>query len=150
MLTFEPAEFMDAEELTRIQICSFAKDVEACGDGPPGYDSVESQNEKILKYNFYKILEDKVIVGGFYYTLLDPDTLELIRLFIEPKHQGKGLGCKALEFLETLSEIKVITLEASDFNIQNQKYYENRGYNNVGKKYYTENDYSVVYKKVIK
>lgn len=127
------AEEKDAADLTDVQVRAFQIDVSICGDGPPGYNSVEAQIIKINQFQFYKITQVDKIVGGFYLRDNGVGIFELIRLFISPDLQGKGLGCKALEFIETeIPGVQAIELEASDFRPDNHRFYENRGYIRVG------------------
>lgn len=117
-----------------------------CGSGPPGFDSIKRQEECIDLYNYYLILYHQIIIGGFYFSLVN-NKCDLIRVFIDPEFQNKGIGSKVLNFLETQPNIKLIELEASDFNIKNQDFYRNRGFSTIKKKYYTESEYSIIYQK---
>jgi ribosomal protein S18 acetylase RimI-like enzyme len=146
MISFVKAKKADAETLSKIQIDAFQYDVEECGSGPPGFDSIKRQKECIDLYNYYSILNHQTIIGGFYFNLVN-NKCELIRIFIDPAFQNKGIGSKALKYLETQPSIDLIELEASDFNIKNQDFYRNRGFSVMKKKYYTESDYSVIYQK---
>jgi ribosomal protein S18 acetylase RimI-like enzyme len=146
MISFSEAKKDNAETLSQIQVKAFQDDINACGSGPPGYDSIESQKNCIDIYNYYLIFNHQAIVGGFYYRLEDRKC-ELIRIFIEPESQNKGIGSEVLNFLEAQPGIDLIELEASDFNIKNQKFYRNRGFSEIKKKYYSESSFSIIYRK---
>ncbi len=151
MIQFLLAEESDAEILRDIQIQSFSIDVDICGDGPPGFDSIALQLKSIREYIYYKIISDSLIIGGFYILNLGYGKYELIRLFISPQYQHKGIGGLALQFIETLFEdIRIIELEAADFREDNHLFYTNRGYVKIGEKKYEENSFSYIFQKVIK
>ncbi|MBI9103847.1 MAG: hypothetical protein JEY99_15630 [Spirochaetales bacterium] len=70
MFKIIPAEKEDAGRLTEIQIEAFEKDRVTCGVGPPGLDSVDTQESNIEEYNYYKIVSDTTIIGGFFYQII--------------------------------------------------------------------------------
>lgn len=149
MINFIKASKADAELLVRIQIRSFSIDVGICGEGPPGYDSVERQIELMNSHIYYKIIDNDKIIGGFYIHPIGKGHYEIIRLFIEPSYQGTGIGSMAMKYIEELFvDLEVLELEASDFREDNHKFYQNRGYIKVGEIKYGEDSLSYKYQKV--
>ena len=60
------------------------------------------------------------------------------RLAVLPEHQGKGLARKLMDFAESFAKEKkydAIRLDTFSQNPRNQKFYGNRGYNNLGPVY---------------
>jgi hypothetical protein len=90
MISFSKAKKDNAEALSRIQVKAFQDDINACGSGPPGFDSIKSQKDCVDKYNYFMILNHQTIIGGFSYHLEDRKC-EIIRIFIEPESQNKDL-----------------------------------------------------------
>lgn len=151
MIVFDRATSEDAERLVKIQLNAFAIDVDLCGEGPPGYDSVEKQIELMRRHIYYKISDENIIIGGFYICPGIKGHYDIVRLFVDTSYQGKGIGSMALKYIEELfDDARVIELEASDFRKDNHRFYENRGYVKVGEKEYSENCFSYLYQKIIK
>lgn len=151
MISFEKVYDKDAEILKDIQVKAFAWDVKVCGDGPPGFDSLEAQIENMKKYTYNKIVYENIIVGGFYIKELGKGSYELIRIFIDPKYQGKGIGKTALSYIEKLfKDLNEIILETPSFNIKNHHFYEKAGYVKIGEVKYGEDCFSYKYRKIVK
>ncbi|MDT8719749.1 GNAT family N-acetyltransferase [Clostridium sp. 19966] len=151
MINFEKATDIDAEILTEIQMKAFDYDVKICGDGPPGYDSQEHQIKAINKYIYYKIVYEDIIIGGFYIRNEGNGIYELVRIFINPLYQGRGIGKKALHHIENMFEdLREILLETPSFNIKNHAFYEGMGYVKIGEIKYGEDCFSYKYRKVLK
>ncbi|HYF83494.1 MAG TPA: GNAT family N-acetyltransferase [Clostridia bacterium] len=149
MIRFLKASEEDAESLVKIQIRAFSIDVDFCGEGPPGYDSVERQIELMGSHIYYKIVDEDKLIGGFYIHSKQNGYYEIIRLFVEPTYQGKGIGCMALKYIEELfDDLGLLELEASDFRKDNHAFYKSRGYVKVGEKEYSEGGFSYIYQKI--
>lgn len=151
MIHFLQVTKEDAKSLVEAQQSAFYVDVRICGEGPPGYDSIERQIEIMNSHIYYKILDDDKIVGGFYIYRINAGHYELVRIFIEPSYQGKGIGSMALRYIEeSLSDLEVLELEASDFRKDNHMFYLNRGYTKIGEIKYSKNNFSYKYQKKFK
>lgn len=138
----------DAKTLVELQIRAFSIDVDICGEGPPGYDSVKRQIELMESHIYYKVVDGDKLIGGFYIHPKQKGHYEIIRLFVDPNYQGKGIGCMALKYIEELfDDLELLELEASDFRKDNHTFYENRGYVKVGEKEYSEGSFSYIYQK---
>ena len=148
MIKLLKASKEDAKTLVNIQLRAFSIDVDICGEGPPGYDSVERQIKLMESHIYYKIVDDDKLIGGFYIHTRQKGHYEIVRLFVDPTHQGKGIGCAALKHIEGLfADLEVLELEASDFRKDNHAFYENRGYVKVGEREYSEGSFSCIYQK---
>ena len=149
MIRLLKATVVDAKALVEVQLKAFSIDVDICGEGPPGYDSVERQIELLKSHIYYKIVDEDKLIGGFYIHSQRNGHYEIVRLFIDPAYQGKGIGCMALKYIEGLfDDVKILELEASDFRKDNHIFYENRGYVKVGEKEYSEGSFSYIYQKL--
>lgn len=149
-MEIKKAEYQDAYTLTEIQKRSFQPDVKHCGEGPPGFNSETYQQKIMISHLYFKILLDNTIAGGFYLKKAGIDTYELVRIFIDPLHQNKGLASSALKFIEThFLDLKILELEASDFNIKNHNFYKKRGFRQIGKKDYGGNSHSFLFQKIL-
>jgi GNAT superfamily N-acetyltransferase len=149
MISFLRASADDAKSLVEVQLRAFSIDVNICGEGPPGYDSVDRQIELTKSRVYYKIVDGDKLIGGFYIHSKENGYYEIVRLFVDPSYQGKGIGCMALKYIEGLfGDLKILELEASDFRKDNHAFYENRGYVKVGEKKYSEGSFSYIYQKL--
>ena len=149
MIRFLKALEEDAEAIVGVQLRAFAIDVDICGEGPPGYDSIDRQIQLIKSSIYYKIVDESMIIGGFYIYPQGSGRYDIVRLFVDPPHQGKGIGSMALKFIETLfDDLEILELEASDFREDNHTYYEHRGFCKVGKVMYSEDGFSYKYQKM--
>ena len=150
MIRFERAFETDAKILVEIQKRSFLVDVDICGEGPPGYDSVDYQIQLMNSHIYNKVIEGDSIIGGFYILSLGNGLYDIVRLFIDTAYQGNGIGSKALYFIENMfTDIEILELEASDFRKDNHIFYENRGYVKIGEVKYSADGCSYKYQKII-
>jgi ribosomal protein S18 acetylase RimI-like enzyme len=138
MIRFEKAMPADASALTAVQVRAFDHDVKRYPDapagGPPGYDDVGWQLERMARAHYFKIVDgaQEAIVGGAIVFQAGPGHCELGRIWIDPDHQGRGIGGKALRFLEqAFPDASVWTLDTPAWAIRNQAFYERHGYRKV-------------------
>lgn len=135
-ISIERAVPDDAEALTALQIAAFDDDYRLYPDdadgGPPGYDDVNATIKKITEDETYKIIVDGVIVGGAGVWLYSADHAHLDIMYVHPDYHGKGIGSKALEFLEATYPAKLWDLHTPVYATRNQHFYEKFGYVNVG------------------
>lgn len=136
----EKANECDMHELVRLQIRAFASDRALCGSGPPGYDSYDHQRYAASCYQYYVIKQNSQRVGGFYF-LYQSGILQLIRLFIAPDYQGRGMGQMVLEFLKAhVLPGEVIELETPTFSVGAQRFYEKQGFQRIKRIQYGASD----------
>lgn len=151
MISFSKASANDAKALVEVQLKAFIVDVNICGEGPPGYDSVERQIQLMENHSYYKITDDDKVIGGFYIFHKGKGYYDIVRLFVDPSYQSKGIGSMALKYIEELfDDLEILELEASDFRPDNHLFYENRGYIKVGQVQYGEDSFSYKYQKIFK
>lgn len=135
--TFEKAAPKDAEELTVVQIRCFDDDAKRFGSrdkgGPPGYDSVQWQLAAMDKTQYFKITHEKRIIGGIIVIKMEGGHYELGRIYIDPGWQNKGIGQKAIEFLERYyKDWGKWTLGTPSWATRNHHFYEKSGFHKVG------------------
>jgi GNAT superfamily N-acetyltransferase len=96
----EPARALDLVALTTIQALSFSEEVGLYGTGPPGYKSLEWQAQALRRAEYFKILADQLIVGGIVARQVSPGHYLLVRIFVHPDHQDRGVGTQAFRLIE--------------------------------------------------
>ena len=135
-ITIEQATADDAETLVQLQIAAFHHDaliypgVEI--GGPPGYDSVESVLQKIHEDDCYKITVDGQRVGGIVVFSKGEGHFHLDLIYIDPAYHNRGIGTRAMQFLEQHYAATKWTLDTPDWAVRNHHFYEKFGYVKVG------------------
>ena len=135
-VTLSIATEKDAETLSHIQHEAF--DAESLmfhrtgPGGPAGYDTIEGQIDLMKRTDFLKIEHDGHIVGGLA-VAVSPGRCRMVRIFIDPSYQGRGIGQKAvgLMFLRYPSEV-VWELDTPSWSLRNHRFYEKMGFRKVG------------------
>lgn len=126
----------DAGALARISKRAFDYDVHygAPGPGgPPGYDSDGWQSRMIKLGDYYRILAGGMLIGGIIIFRKKPREYELVRIFIDPDHQNRGVGTRVLELLgEEYPLAKKWSLDTPDWNQRTRRFYEKSGFVVVG------------------
>jgi len=85
-------------------------------------------------YRYFLIEEEGAYVGYLGVQSKDRE-LFLSKIYIEASRRGKGLGRKAVQFLEhlaSLRNLKKISLTVNKNNLQSIKAYEKMGFTNLG------------------
>jgi GNAT superfamily N-acetyltransferase len=131
-ISFERATAADAEALVGAQIAAFHHDAVlhpgvAVG-GPPGYDSVERTRAKIYEALCYKMVDSGRIMGGFVVRDMGHGHMHLDLIFIHPAYHNRGIGARAMQFLEQTHPAARWTLNTPAWAIRNQHFYEKLGY----------------------
>lgn len=133
---FEKAKPEDAKALALASWLAFDDDVNygAPGKGgPPGYKSDQWQLKMTVAGDYYKILVDGRIVGGFIVRLRGYRYYELARIFIRPEFQNQGIGTRAFEFLwSEYPDVERWTLGTPAWNHRNRHFYRKVGFVEVG------------------
>lgn len=131
-LKFRIAEFDDAGILTKIckvAFDDFSRNHNGNSEGgPPGYDSVDYQIGKMREAPYLKILLDDEIVGGILLIPKEPGHMMLGRIFIHPDHQKKGIGTRAMTYIEEAYPAEKWSLETPTYAPENHRFYERLGY----------------------
>jgi GNAT superfamily N-acetyltransferase len=136
MIRFEKAKPRDASTLARISERAFHSDIH-CGapgiGGPPGYNSEAWQRRTMRIGQYYKILVDDEIVGGFIVFRKGTRHYELGRIFVDPDFQNQGIGAQAFEFLwKELPLARKWTLGTPAWNRRTRHFYRKVGFIEVG------------------
>lgn len=132
------AAMEDASILTETCKRAFDSDAEfgASGPGgPPGYDSLD-WNKRILgnEYlQYYKILHDDEIVGGFIAGDRGPGYQVCERIWITPENMRKGLGRKTFEVIwEKYPAADLWVLGTPEWNTRTNPFYQSLGFRKIG------------------
>ena len=134
MIKIEKATLDDVVTLTEIQARTFQDDNKlkpsGCSmEGPPGYDSVDWNAERIGKTLYYKILLDGQIVGGIIVFDMGQGHYELGRIYVDPDVQNRGVGQQAVrQMFEAFPSAVKWTLGTPSWAIRNQHFYEKMGF----------------------
>ena len=136
MIRFSKAKPRDAATLAQISERAFHSDIH-CGapgvGGPPGYRSKDWQRKMMRMGQYYKILMDDQIVGGFIVFPKRPRCYELGRIFVDPDVQNQGIGSQAFEFLwKAYPLAKKWTLGTPAWNRRTRHFYKKVGFVEVG------------------
>lgn len=137
MIQFEKARPEDAQALALASWRAFDNDVNygAPGPGgPPGYNSDRWQLRMMIAGEYYKILADDQIIGGFVVLLRGYQYYELVRIFVHPDFQNQGIGTQAFEFLwKEYPEVQLWRLGTPVWNQRTRHFYQKVGFTEVGK-----------------
>jgi GNAT superfamily N-acetyltransferase len=136
MMQFKKARPSDADALAGVSERAFHNDIHygAPGiGGPPGYNAAAWQAKMMRVGEYYKIVLQGQIVGGFIVLRQRTREYELGRIFVEPDFQNQGLGTQAFEFLyKTYPLAKLWTLGTPAWNERTRHFYKKVGFVEVG------------------
>lgn len=116
------------------------------------YPNLETINNDISNETCFVYLENDVIIACIvlneiqdeeyfelkWLTSNEEKQLVVHRLGVDPKHQGKGIARKLMDFCEDFAKEKnydSIRLDTFSQNPRNQRFYLNRGYTEIGSVY---------------
>lgn len=136
MIKFTRANKDDAKILSEIQIRTFDDNSRRVFNrpfgGPPGYNSLNDLEDNINKDIYFKILSNGKVIGGIHVTDEGNNHYELTRIFVTPEEQNKGIGQKAINFLEEeFRDVTKWTLDTPSVSVRNHYLYEKMGYKKV-------------------
>lgn len=154
LINISKAKIRDAEKLTEIKKRTFDEEMKKWFPNqenvidyniqPPGYSSIEMTKYMIRKLEYFKILQDKEIVGGIIITISGMSYGRIDRIFIDPNYQGKGIGSRVINLIEDeFPNVRIWDLETSGRQINNHYFYEKMGYRTT---FETEEEYSYLKK----
>ena len=136
MIQFKKARSADAKALATASRRAFDYDVHygAPGPGgPPGYQSDQWQSKMMRIGDYYKILLDDQLIGGFIILRKAPREYELGRIFIDPDYQNQGIGSQAFEYIwEEYPLAKRWTLGTPAWNQRTRHFYRKVGFVEIG------------------
>lgn len=133
---FKPAKREEIGELTALCKLTFEDDTLKLtgrpGGGAPGYDDPEVHMKYLIEDTYLKILLDSEIIGGIILQRETVDHMKLIRIWLHPDHQDKGIGHKAMDYIHSNYPAKKWTLEVMPYATRNHHFYAKYGYKNKG------------------
>ena len=138
-VTIQLAVIEDADILTETCRKAFDSDVdhgEPAPGGPPGYNSVEWNIDKIKNryLQYYKILEDANIVGGFIVGNRGPNYQACERVWVDPYQMRKGIASSAFDLIwEKYPSADLWVLGTPEWNTRTNPFYQSIGFNQIGK-----------------
>ncbi|PES61867.1 GNAT family N-acetyltransferase [Bacillus cereus] len=152
IISIEKATILDAEKLTEIMKRTFDEEAKRwlCDQEgvidyniqPPGYSSVEMTIYSIEELDHFKVIMDEEIVGGIIVTISGKSYGRIDRIFVNPKHQGKGIGSQVIDFIEEeFPSVRIWDLETSSRQINNHHFYKKMGFETI---FETEDEYCYV------
>ncbi len=123
----------DAIELTNVAMRAFKDDKVKYGSVPPGIDTKEQHLSYMKDADYFKILKDNIIIGGIIVFNDTKCNYILGSIFILPELQNRGIGKKAINFIEkNFPEAKKWSLDTPYLSFRNHHFYEKMGYIKVG------------------
>ena len=145
-LQFMKAGTSDALVLNAISRLAFDSDTEVgapSAGGPPGYISLKYHMKMAKSGHLFKLTENGLILGGAI-LFRRGGTLNIGRIFIDPKHFRKGYGTLMMREIEALfPDVKVFVLDTPVWNTRTNAFYTRLGYSEVKRDgdfvYYSKN-----------
>jgi ribosomal protein S18 acetylase RimI-like enzyme len=132
-ILFERASINDAVKLIEVQDKAFNDDYFLYGECPSYNESKEAMVEHIENLIVYKIMFDEEIVGDIVVRKRENNNYYLKVISIIPKYQNRGIGSKAIRYIERDNcdalEWELITPFKS---YRNHHFYEKLGYKKMG------------------
>ena len=134
-LQFMKAGTSDALVLTGISRQAFNSDVEvgaASSGGPPGYQSVPFHLKMARMNHLFKLVDESGVILGGAILFRQGDTLNIGRIFMDPRHFRKGYGILMMREIEDMfPDVKVFTLDTPAWNTRTNAFYTRLGYSEV-------------------
>ena len=125
----------DALVLTGISRQAFNSDTEAGAaspGGPPGYQSVSFHVRMARMNHLFKLADGNGVIYGGAILLRQGDTLNIGRIFIDPRYFRKGFGTFMMREIESLyPDVKLFTLDTPTWNTRTNTFYIRLGYSEV-------------------
>jgi ribosomal protein S18 acetylase RimI-like enzyme len=132
-IKIEKANIEDADELIEVQNKSFREDFTKYGECPSYNEDYDNFVSIIKTTIFYKIIHDEKIIGDIIIRKKGEGKYYLRTISIIPEFQNKGIGKKAIEFIEkNNSDGEIWTLITPKDNSRNCHFYEKMGYIKTG------------------
>ena len=100
--------------------------------GPRGYKSPKDHLYYIDKLETYCILYEEIVVGGIIVSENGFDHKELVRIFVDPDFQDKGIASDAIKLLMESSPAKAWTVGNITWNEKAKGFLESNGFKKIG------------------
>jgi GNAT superfamily N-acetyltransferase len=131
-LSFEEITESDIPALTEVMTRAFDDDAQKHlgveRGGPEGYDNGDFFRQWLFGYQQtvgYKIVSEGQVIGGIIVWILEGDHNVLGTIFVDPKHQDRGVGTQTWRFIEeTYPETKSWRLVTPEWATKNHHFYE--------------------------
>ena len=134
-LQFMKAGTADAPVLTGISRQAFNSDRgagAASSGGPPGYQSVPFHVKMARMNCLFKLADENGVIYGGAILFRKGDTLNIGRVFIDPRHFRKGYGLLMMREIEAMfPDVKTFTLDTPVWNTRTNAFYTRLGYSEV-------------------
>ncbi len=137
MCSSSRARAEDARAVLGLKLRAFADEFRRYGPSsvPPEFDSLARQVRTIEELHVYKVLRDGELVAGACVVELGDGVFVLASLFVEPRHQGQGIGTEVVRWIEReYSQARRWLLETPYLSLPNQRLYERLGYRKIGER----------------
>jgi GNAT superfamily N-acetyltransferase len=84
--------------------------------------------------DYYRILANDHIIGGFVVCQRGYQTYEVARIFVHPEYQNQGIGTQAFDFLwQQYPNVQLWRLGTPAWNRRTRHFYQKVGFVEVGK-----------------
>ena len=129
------ASEVDTEALCKNQQAAFDSESQlyqrTSHGGPDGYDTLEGLKELMERTDLLKIVHDET-TGGV--AVIDSaGSCRMVRIFIDPVHQGKGIGHEVFALLlERYPDAVKWELDTPSWSLRNHGFYESLGFCKIG------------------
>lgn len=129
----ERADRADTAALQRTLLAAFegasVEDFGVEGVLPPGVEDGSMVETAFDDQTIYAIRDEGAVVGGIIVEERPDDEMFLQTLWVDPDHQRKRLGSRAMAFLEArYPEATAWSLETPKRSERNRRFYEEHGY----------------------
>ncbi len=128
-MIIESAGFQDLKEILELQYLAFQSEAILNNDFSiaPLHQTLEEVQEEFRSGTILKAAQDGTIIGSVR-GLVSGNRLLIGKLIVHPDHQGKGIGTKLLQAIESAYPTLGYELFTSNRSEKNLKLYERQGY----------------------
>ena len=139
-ILFERAQSKDVNYIHNIQRDSFKLSYEKYKWCPAYNATIENIKNAMNRFFMYKILENSEIIGVIMVSKKKDNEYEIDTMFIHPDRQNRGIGTKAVRFIEAeFPDAKIWTLYTPHKDYRNHHFYEKLGYKKIGENIINDN-----------
>ncbi|GAK50208.1 hypothetical protein CLOSPO_02774 [Candidatus Moduliflexus flocculans] len=144
----ERACLEDANALITVQNVAFYDDFIAYGECPAYNESFNAMRDHIITKIVYKIIAQDQIIGDIIIRPIGEGRYYIRVISIKPEYQGKGIGKKAMQFIESeITDAKEWELITPFKSYRNHHFYEKLGFQKIDQYKHSDVLTMFVYKK---